>query len=103
MIETYEITSYNYYVISSRNTEITAFRLYANDKYLGVVIFTHDDAPLKTASKDSVGFIKLYYRYTDLPGVTDMLRNEKKVYLIYNGGLNSYISTSPDFIIEGEF
>jgi len=39
---------------------------------------------------------------SDMPIILDMLRNEKPIYLIYDGGLNSRISTIEEAVGEGE-
>lgn len=105
MADTYEIKEYKYYTFSSRDGSgpNSVLLLYGDGGgYRGGVFFYNNDAPLQQAVKYSSGVIGLFYRYADLPVLIDMLRNEKPVYLIFDGGANSRISTSTEPIGEGE-
>jgi hypothetical protein len=104
MSEVVEITEYKYYTFSSRDssTANTVVMLYGAGTYLGAAFFSTDSAPLQAAKKYPSGVYGLFYRYADLPGIIDMLRNEKPVYLIFNDDLNSRISTTNEPVGEGE-
>jgi hypothetical protein len=106
MAETYEIKKYSYYVYSSRENcdPITVVQLYWDaDKYLGAAFFSDNFAtPLKSATKYPSGQFGLYHRVRELPTIIDMLRNEKPVFLIYDGTTNTKISTTTEPIGEGE-
>lgn len=105
MAESHEIKEYKYYTYSSRDASKanTVILLYGDTRYLGAAFFSNDDAtPLEPAVKYSSGIIGLRYRYADLPVIIDMLRNEKPLYLIYDGEKNSRISTTPEPVGEGE-
>lgn len=106
MSEIHEITTYKYYTFSSRDASIanTVILLYGNNgSSLGSVFFSNnDEASLQPAKKNSNGYFILYYHNADLPVIVDMIRNEKPVYLIYNGEINTRISTSSEPVGEGE-
>ena len=104
MSEVKEITSYKYYTFSSRDSSIanTVILFYGSEAYLGGAFFSNSDEPIKPAQKYSSGVYGLYYKYSDLPNIIDMLRNEKPVYLIYNGAVNTRISTASEPVGEGE-
>ncbi len=104
MAETVEITRYEYYTFSSRDSSIaqTVILLYGADGYLGGIFFSTEEQPLKPAEKFPSGVYGLYYDYQELQIIIDMLRNEKPVYLIYNGELNTRLSTTQEPVGEGE-
>jgi hypothetical protein len=106
MAETYEIKKYTYYVYSSRenNDPIAVLLLYGeSDKYLGGAFFSDNlNTPIKPATKSPSGLFSLFYRMRDLPIIIDMLRNEKPIYLTYDGNINTKISTTSEPIGEGE-
>lgn len=105
MAETFEIKRYTYYLFSSRNGSISngVILFYGATKYLGGAFFGNDpDKPLDPAVKYPSGVYGLYYRMGDMPVILDMLRNEKPVFLIYDGDQNSRISTTEEAVGEGE-
>ncbi len=102
MSEVVEIKQYKYYTFSSRDSGSTAILFYGDSGYLGAALFNNSDDPLQDAEKFPSGVYGLHYRYSDLPGIIDMLRNEKPVYLVYNGTRNSRLSTSSEPVGEGE-
>jgi len=70
---------------------------------LGGAFFSNDPSkPLDPAVKYPSGVYGLFYGMSDMPIILDMLRNEKPIYLIYDGGLNSRISTIEEAVGEGE-
>jgi hypothetical protein len=104
MSEVMEIEDYKYYTFSSRDSSSSnsVIMLYGAGNYLGAAFFSTEDAPLQTAKKYPSGVYGLFYKNADLPVIIDMLRNEKPVYLIYNGDINSRISTTSEPVGEGE-
>ena len=104
MADTIEIKQYQYYTFSSRDSSIanTVILLYGDIGYLGGAFFGNSDEPLKPAEQFPSGVYGLYYHNRDLPVIIDMLRNEKPVYLIYNGPDNTRISTTAEPVGEGE-
>lgn len=104
MAETVEIKEYKYYTFSSRDSSVanTVVLLYGAGGWIGTVYFSNSDASLKPAVKHPSGRYGLYFKYADLPGIIDMLRNEKPVHLIYNGAVNSRLSTTKEPVGEGE-
>jgi hypothetical protein len=104
MAETIEIKRYQYYTFSSRDSSIanSVILLYGNAGYLGGAFFGTSDEPLKPAEQFPSGVYGLYYDNRDLPVIIDMLRNEKPVYLIFNGAENTRISTTAEPVGEGE-
>ena len=105
MADTFEIKNYTLYTFSSRDKSIanTVVLFYGTSGYLGGAFFSNDSAtPLQPATKYPNGNIGLFYRMSNLPFIIDMLRNEKPVYLIFDGAINSRISTSTEPVGEGE-
>jgi len=104
MAESIEIKRYKYYTFASRDSSIaqTVILLYGESGYLGAAYFSTEDEPLRPAEKFSNGSYGLYYDYQELQIIIDMLRNEKPVYLVYNGELNSRLSTTEEPAGEGE-
>ncbi len=104
MAESIEIKNYEYYVFSSRENSIAnaVVLLYSDAGYLGGAFFGNSPEPLKPAEKSASGVYGLYYAMADLPVILDMLRNEKPVYLIFDGPANTRLSTSQEPVGEGE-
>jgi len=104
MAESVEIKRYKYYTFASRDSSIaqTVILLYGESGYLGAAYFSTEDEPLRPAEKFSNGSYGLYYDYQELQIIIDMLRNEKPVYLVYNGELNTRLSTTEEPAGEGE-
>ena len=104
MAETHEIKRYTYYVFSSRNTLSDSTLLFydASNSYIGGAFFYETTDQLPPAEKFPSGVIGLSFHRTDLPTLIDVLRNESPVYLIYDGPLNSRISTSQEPVGEYE-
>lgn len=104
MAESIEIKRYKYYTFASRDSSIaqTVILLYGESGYLGAAYFSTEDEPLRPAEKFSNGSYGLYYDYQELQIIIDMLRNEKPVYLVYNGELNTRLSTTEEPAGEGE-
>ncbi|HSJ55320.1 MAG TPA: hypothetical protein VLC52_16380 [Anaerolineae bacterium] len=104
MAETVEIKRYAYYNFSSRDTSIaqTVILLYGESGYVGAAYFSTEDEPLRPAEKFEGGIYGLYYDYQELQIIIDMLRNEKPIYLIYNGAQNTRLSTTEEPAGEGE-
>lgn len=104
MAETVEIKKYKYYTFSSRDSSIanSVVLFYGPSGYIGAAFFSNSDQPLKPAEKFPSGVYGLYYSYADFAPIIDMLRNEKPIYLIYNGAQNTRISTTAEPVGEGE-
>ena len=100
-----QIKIYRYYFFSSRNEPGHAraiIQFWGDDGYLGAAAFYDDDFTLPPATLYSSGVIGLNYHMSDFPLILDMLRNEKPVYIEYNGDLNSRLTTSGEPVGEGE-
>ena len=104
MADYLEIKRYDYYLFSSRENEYLAVvRFYSSTAYFGAAAFSNDlSTPLKPATKSASGIVSVYYRMSEFPVITDMLRNEGPVYLVFDGERNSRISTNPEPVGEGE-
>ena len=104
MAEPIEIKQYQYYAFSSRDSSdaSSVILLYGDAGYLGGAFFSTSAEPLQPAEQYPSGVYGLYYHHRDLPVIVDMLRNEKPVYLIYNGAHNTRISTTAEPVGEGE-
>ncbi len=99
------INIYRYYFFSSRNRPDHAravIQFWGDDGYLGAAIFYDDDHTLPPAIQYSSGIIGLNYHMSEFQPILDMLRNEKPVYIHYNGELNSRLTTSGEPVGEGE-
>ena len=106
MAKDIEIKSYRYYVFSSREGDSKAVMLIYGDGgvLVGYVNFMGDDVQSLPPARPFSDKYILYYRYTDLQDLVDMLRNEKPIFLIWRpeGTNNSRISTSAEPVGEGE-
>ena len=103
-MDVYEIKNYTYYVFSSRNAAIvdSVLLFHGDSSYLGAAFFYEPSHTLPDAVKYTAsGPVGLHYHRTDLPTLIDILRNESPVYLIWDGGQNSRISTTSEPV--GEF
>jgi hypothetical protein len=58
--------------------------------------------PWPPAERPPSGQHRLYYPFSSLPMVVDLLRNEKPVFLVWAGAAGSRLSTSPEPVGEGE-
>ena len=105
MAEIFEITNYQYYSFSSRDSGAKSVAICTGNA--GKTVYVHfrgaADSLSEATQIDADRFI-LYYRESELQTIIDMLRNEKPVYLIYqpDGTNNSRISTGSEPVGEGE-
>lgn len=105
-VETKEITSYSYLNYASRSgSSDTQAVVVINGEagFLGYVNFLTDGCVLPKSVKTS-GLYFLYYHFSALPVIVDMLRNEKPIYLVFQDSPNNTcrISTSIETVGEGE-
>lgn len=105
-VETKEIKSYSYLNYASRSgSNDTQAVLVINGEtgFLGYVNFLTDGCALPKSVKTS-GLYFLYYHFSAMPVIIDMLRNEKPIYLVFQDGTNNTcrISTSIEMVGEGE-
>jgi len=105
-VETKEIKSYSYLNYASRsgaNDTKAVVVINGETGFLGYVNFLTDGCVLPKSVKQS-GLYFLYYHFSDMPVIVDMLRNEKPIYLIFQDGSNNTcrISTSVELVGEGE-
>ena len=102
--KTFEITEYKYGFFNGetyQNKRMIA-HLYQNDQCVAIVNFQKE---FHIPHTDNHGVISLYYRMEDLPGVIDMLRNEKPIYLHYDDrpkNAQALLSTAKELVGEGE-
>jgi len=102
-----EIKEYRYFLFSSVPTQSSAQHahlvLYGgnNVEHIGSANFLDDSATLPKTVRTSGGIVFMYYHRSALPQLIDMLRNEKPVFLIWNGDATR-ISTSQEPLGEGE-
>ncbi len=104
LAEIITITSYQYYLFSTRDVgKATLICTGAGGKTI-YVHFMNDTDNLQPARKIDDSRYALSYRYADMPGLVDMLRNEKPVYLVYvpTGTNNTRLSTGSEPVGEGE-
>lgn len=62
------------------------------------------EGKLPSAKKMDAGKYQLYYRYSDMHAIVDMLRNEGPVFLIHvpEGNNNTRLATAQELVGEGE-
>lgn len=105
-VEVKAIESYSYSCYSSRSGDTdtrAVIMLSESDSFIGYLHFLADGCELPKAVK-KFGYYYLYYHFSDLPVMVDMLRNEKPLYLIYmeDDKNNCRISTIMEPVGEGE-
>jgi hypothetical protein len=102
--ESIEITSYQYCQFSTREDLTKAIAVCAGSGGKKIYLyFNGGTQALPSASKNGDNYF-LYYRYSDMPNIIDMLRNEKPIYLFYvpDGKDNTRLTTTSEPIGEGE-
>jgi hypothetical protein len=100
-----EIKIYRYYFFSSRNdpNQVKAvIQFWGDDGYLGAASFYDDAFELPPAMLYPSGVVGLNYHMSEFAPILDMLRNEKPVFIEFNGELNSRLTTSGEPVGEGE-
>ncbi len=102
--KTFEITEYKYGFFNGETykNRLVVAHLYQNDRCIAIANFQNK---FHIPHADSRGIIALYYRMEDLPGVIDMLRNEKPIYLHFDGrptNTQAVLTTSKEPVGEGE-
>lgn len=105
MAEIFEIKSYQYFTFSSRNSGTKGVIKCKADGDREVNIhFLEGVASLPPAKKESDYQYMLYYPYSDMVNIVDMLRNESPVHLVYvpEGNNNVRLSTDKELVGEGE-
>ena len=93
-----------YEVLYSANTFPPRIWLKAGGKFIGQLIFHPDGAPLPADSM-SGGQVNLNYHLANFENVIDLLRNEKPMFLLWNGagpGFENAIKTTAEPLGEGE-
>lgn len=93
-----------YEVMYSANTFPPRIWLKSAGKYIGQLIFQPDGTPLPP---DSIAGsqVNIYYHLQGHANCIDLLRNEKPMYLLFNGsggGFENGIKTTPEIVGEGE-
>ncbi len=78
-----------YVVFYSTNAFAPRLGLYAAGKLIGQLNFEADGVPLPADSLQN-GIPMLFYRKQDFANTLDILRNEKPVYLYFNGAGTSF-------------
>jgi hypothetical protein len=94
----------DYEVMYSANTFPPRVWLKGGGKYIGQLIFHPDQSALPPDSLSN-GQANLQYHLEDLENVLDLLRNEKPMYLLFNGtgpGNENGIKTTPEPVGEAE-
>ena len=93
-----------YEVLYSANTFGPRIALKNAGNYIGQLLFLPNGAtlPADTVVNKQA---QLYYHLEDFPNVVDLLRNEKPIYMYYNGsggGFENGIRTMSEKVGEGE-
>ena len=105
MAEVLELKSYQYYTFSSRTSGSKGIITCKTDEdKTDHVHFIEGAASLPPARKMDDNQFLIYYSYSDMFNVVDMLRNESPVYLVYvpEGNNNTRLSTGKEQVGEGE-
>jgi hypothetical protein len=93
-----------YEVMYSANTFAPRIWLKHAGAYIGQLVF-HPDGSALPADDVVSGQVWLHYHLANYAHAIDLLRNEKPMYLVYNGsggGFENAIKTTPEPIGEGE-
>ncbi|MCW8981380.1 MAG: hypothetical protein OQJ83_08330 [Altibacter sp.] len=101
----FQVTTYNYYSWSSRNTTRTNLNLKGSGGKVCFVNFKEDSVTDLPPATNSGNYYWFYYRESQLEHLIDMLRNEGPVYVHFNdnsGFNNSRIATTDEPVGEGE-
>lgn len=99
---TTQITSY--LVIYSANTFKPRIGLKNGNNFIGQAIFFPNGAALPADFQRVNGQVDIHYHLDDYHNLIDLLRNERPVYLNYNGGgagFENNIRTDPEPVGEG--
>jgi hypothetical protein len=97
------IERYSYYLFSSRSDDDAVIYLYdAHSTVVAEVFFLDDENPLPNASRTHGGRYLLYYHRPALPGLIDMLRNERPIYLTWVDSDNVALSTGFEMVGANE-
>lgn len=102
--ESIEITSYQYYQFSTREDGAKAVCTCSGTGGKTVYVYFYGGTQTLLMAGKSGSRYSVYYRYSDMPNIIDMLRNEKPIYLHYvpEGTNNTRLSTTSEPIGEGE-
>ena len=93
-----------YHVLYSSNKNEPRIGLIHAGQYIGQLIFKPNTTALPVDTNIN-NFVNLYYHLDDFHNALDLLRNEKPMYLWFNGsgaGYENGIQTSPEPVGEGE-
>jgi hypothetical protein len=93
-----------YHVIYSANSFSRRIGLLAGTSYIGQLVFHANGKPLPADGMNGTQ-PQLHYHLDDFQNAIDLLRNEKPVYLLYNGsggGYENALVTDPEAVGEGE-
>ena len=93
-----------YDVLYSANSFVPRISLRGGGKSLGQLVFLPNGSSLPPDSMTGTT-VNLYYHLTDFANVIDLLRNEKPMFLLFNGtggGNENGIKTTPEPVGEGE-
>jgi hypothetical protein len=101
---TVEIKKYRCALFSSGENSAKVSFYDSQDANFATAFIRPDSEALPAAYKDSDGMYRLYYKYSRLPDLLDILRNEKPVYLHFWSGSqnNTHIATGPEPVGEAE-
>ena len=95
----------SYSVIYSANTFQPRIGLIAGGAFIGQCVFHPNGTPLPPDILRPDGQVDLQYHLDDFQNVIDLLRNEKPIFLNFNGvgpGFENNLQTSAEAVGEGE-
>lgn len=100
---TVSVDSYRYGIYSSikNSGDNAVIELIKDNRRIAWLHFTNDYT-LKRPHMNKEGEYELYYSYSELPNLVDMLRNEKPIYLLWRGESDTRVSTNIEPTGEGE-
>ena len=93
-----------YEVMYSANSFVPRIWLKSGGKFIGQLLFK-PNGTVFPPDTSSGGQTNLYYHLDDFQNALDLLRNEKPIYLLWNGsggGNENGIKTTPEQVGEGE-
>jgi hypothetical protein len=94
-----------YEVFYSANSFSPRIGLKHAGEFIGQLVFKPNGASLPPDASSANGQVSLFYHLDDFQNAIDLLRNEKPIYLYYNGtgpGFENGIKTNVEKVGEGE-
>ncbi len=106
---TYKIDTYSIRLWSSRRTDklspgtaLAGIYFYEDNKYRGYAYFYADDTPLNPPVYQNNGRIFVHYNISQFQDISNIIREEKPIYLYFHNPSNAGIQTGREPVGEEE-